>query len=450
MQNKNRRAFIMASFTSHYESLSCKIETRKAIVGVVGLGYVGLPLCHCFSEAGFQTMGYDVVPSKIDGLSRGEINIDSLKEKVKSLHSSGSFTPTCDMSRLAESDIIMICVPTPVREHMEPDLSYIISSAENIRKTLRPGQLIILESTTYPGTTRKEVRSILDKANLVLGIDYFLAYSPEREDPGNLKFDTAIIPKLVGGVDEKSGNLAESIYKSGFAGVHRVSSCCIAESAKLMENIYRAVNIALVNELKMVFHRMDIDIWEVLDAAATKPFGFQRFNPGPGWGGHCIPVDPFYLTWKAKEYGMHSHFIERAGEINTKMPEFVVSNVQSALNDKRKPLNGSKVILLGIAYKSDVDDCRETPSFRVWEMLMQKGAIVSYHDPHVDVIPQTREFPQFSGVKSTMLTKENLCDIDCVIVLTNHKKTDLSFQKWFTGIIIDTRGTLVGDNVIRS
>mmetsp|Transcript_47874 Transcript_47874/g.124263 ORF Transcript_47874/g.124263 Transcript_47874/m.124263 type:complete len:388 (-) Transcript_47874:832-1995(-) len=386
--------------TAVYDALFKLVQEKTCTVGIMGLGYVGLPLAHTFHQAGYKVMGFDVDQRKIDALRAGEAYLAHLKPEIYSeLKDSERFEATTDFARLSVPDAVIICVPTPVGEHFEPDLTYVMACAQACRKTLRKGQLVVLESTTYPGTTDEDILGCLKETGLELGKDYFLAYSPEREDPGNKNFSTKTIPKLLGGVDEQSGIVAEALYKAAFNQIYRVSHARVAESAKLVENIYRAMNIALVNELKMVFEKLNIDVWEVLDAASTKPFGFQRFNPGPGWGGHCIPVDPFYLVWKARAVGMESHFIQRAGEINVQMPQFVVDHVIKGLNRSKKALNGSKVLMLGLAYKPNIDDVRESPAFPIWELLLENGAEVEFSDAHVDEVPYMREHATFAGRK---------------------------------------------------
>src|SRR5206468_8426038 len=365
-------------------SLPPKIADGSAVVGVIGLGYVGLPLLHAFHSAGFRVMGFDVDPAKIEALRRGENYLRHLgPSMVKEMLAAGKFEVTNDFSRLAEADAIISCVPTPLGSHLEPDLSYVEKTAEDIAKTLRKGQLVVLESTTYPRTTREVMLPRFEARGLKCGKDFYVAYSPEREDPGRKDFNTQSIPKLVGGIDQISGEIALALYKKAIKEVIPVSSAEVAEAAKLLENIYRAVNIALVNEMKIVLDGMGIDVWEVIKAASTKPFGFQAFYPGPGLGGHCIPIDPFYLTWKAREVNLPTRFIELAGEINVQMPEYVVRKTALAMNDRGKAVKGSKVLVLGLAYKPDVDDVRESPSFELIEHLEKLGAHVDYHDPHV-------------------------------------------------------------------
>src|SRR5688500_5794997 len=357
------------------KALRGRIEGRTAKVGIIGLGYVGLPLALAFTERGFPVLGFDVDPAKVEALGRGECYIRHLDaERVRAQTGTGRLEATADFERLPEADAILICVPTPLTRQREPELRYVRTTAEQIGRRLRPGQLVVLESTTYPGTTEELLLPRLSSLGLRCGEDFFLAFSPEREDPGNPKFTTTNIPKLVGGVDEVSADLAQALYDQVVPTTVRLSSARAAEAAKLLENVFRAVNIALVNELKVIYDRMDIDIWEVLDAAATKPFGFMRFDPGPGWGGHCIPIDPFYLAWKAREFGTSARFIELAGEINIAMPEYVVEKVTEALNDAGKSVRGSRVLVAGLAYKRDVGDDRESPSYRIMDLLARRGA----------------------------------------------------------------------------
>ncbi|MGD0652938.1 MAG: nucleotide sugar dehydrogenase [Thermoguttaceae bacterium] len=416
------------------------IRSRSAKIGVIGLGYVGLPLIRAFISGGFRTMGFDVDQARVDKLRAGQSYIKHISSQWIAKHiNDGCFEPTADMRRLAEADALLICVPTPLNETRDPDLSYIENTARQIAKVLRPGQLIVLESTTYPGTTREVVLPILSAGGLKAGEDFFLAFSPEREDPGNPKYSAESIPKLVGGIDHESGRLAALLYANAVVKVVSVSNCEIAEAAKIIENTYRSVNIAMVNEMKMLFDRMGIDIWEVIEAAKTKPFGFQAFYPGPGLGGHCIPIDPFYLTWLARRHGLATRFIELAGEINTFMPRYVVSRLQEALNDKSKPLRGSKICVLGVAYKKDVDDPRESPSFELMELLLAGGAIISYNDPHVPVLPKMRHYRRLPAMNSIPLTPEFLAGLDCVLIATDHSAYDYDLIVRNAPLIIDTR-----------
>jgi UDP-N-acetyl-D-glucosamine dehydrogenase len=408
-------------------------------MGVIGLGYVGLPLVELFAGNGFPVLGLDIDASKVERLEAGQSYIGHIaSERVAELRESGRFSATADFSRLGEVDAILICVPTPLGKHHEPDLSAVQQTGRVIGRYLRPGQLVVLESTTYPGTTRDVLRPELEAEGLAAGRDFFLAYSPEREDPGNPKYSAANIPKVVGGWDSTSSELARLLYAAAVPAVVPVSSCEVAEACKILENTYRAVNIALVNELKLVFDRMGIDVWEVIDAARTKPFGFQAFYPGPGLGGHCIPIDPFYLTWAARSHGVHTRFIELAGEINTAMPHYVIERVIAALNDEGKALKGSALMVLGAAYKPDVDDCRESPSFELMEKLEERGAIVSYNDPHVPVLPALRGHS--IRLESKPLSEEVLKAQDCVLIATDHRAYDLKFVIRHSHLIVDTRG----------
>ena len=391
-----------------FQTLLDTIERRNARVGVIGLGYVGLPLVQAFVSAGYHTVGFDVDQAKVDKLLAGESYISHITaEWITSCVEQQKFIPTTDMGRLSEVDVILICVPTPLNAEKDPDLQYVTGTTETIAKHLRPGQLIVLESTTYPGTTQNVMLPILASSGYQLGGDFFLAYSPEREDPGNADFTARQIPKVVGGIDEQSRHLAMALYGSAVVEVVPVSSCEVAEACKILENTYRSVNIAMINELKILFDRLGIDVWEVIAAAKTKPFGFQPFYPGPGLGGHCIPIDPFYLSWLARENGMETKFIELAGEVNASMPEYVISKLVTALNDVGKPVNGSKIGILGIAYKKDVDDPRESPSFRLLELLGELKADLSYVDPHILRLPKMRSF-KVPELESSMLTVEYL------------------------------------------
>jgi UDP-N-acetyl-D-glucosamine dehydrogenase len=420
-----------------------RIKERIARVAVVGLGYVGLPLAETFASGGYSVLGFDIDPEKVAKLKQGESYIGHISSKrVAELAASGRFDATVDPRRFAEADAIIICVPTPLTDAREPDLSYIESTGESIRPHLRPAQLVVLESTTYPGTTTDLLQPLLQKSGLRAGRDFFLAYSPEREDPGNREFATRNIPKVVGGIDPVSRDLAVALYAPVVEGVIPVSSPGVAEACKILENTYRAVNIALVNELKVVFDAMSIDVWEVIAAAKTKPFGFQAFYPGPGLGGHCIPIDPFYLTWVARRYGVHTRFIELAGEINTGMPLYVVNRVAEALNDAGKPLKGSRVCVLGVAYKKDVDDPRESPAFTILELLARRGAVVSYNDPHIPVLPRMRHHK--IRLASQPLTEEFVAGQDCLLVVTDHSAFDFDWIARHGRLIVDTRNALKG------
>lgn len=420
------------------EKLLQGIDKRTVSVGVIGLGYVGLPLVLEFIRAGFPVRGFDLDEKKIRLLKQGKSYIKHIpSEKIIAMNKTGCFSPTTDFSGIKTTDCIIICVPTPLNEHREPDISYVINTAETISKYLRPGHLISLESTTYPGTTDEDMKPILEKAGLKAGVDFFLAYSPEREDPNNLDFSTSTIPKVVGGYSADCLKAAEALYSAVVAKTVPVSSTRVAEASKLLENIYRAVNIALVNELKMCFDRMDINIWEVIQAARTKPFGFQAFYPGPGLGGHCIPIDPFYLTWKAREYDFHTKFIELAGEVNTGMPYYVVGKVVDALNINGRSIKGARILVLGLSYKKDIDDVRESPSLKLITMLQKKGARVEYNDPYV---PKTHKMRDYDlRMSSVPLTEKNLRKYDCVLISTDHSIYDYAFIVKHSKLIIDTR-----------
>jgi UDP-N-acetyl-D-glucosamine dehydrogenase len=423
------------------EQLRQRIADRTATVGVIGLGYVGLPLILTFSEAGFPTVGFDVDVQKIESLRRGRMYIQHLDgARLTRAVSGGRFQATEDFARIAEADVVIICVPTPLTPQREPDMSYVTSTVRQVAAHLREGQLIVLESTTYPGTTDELVRGLLEETGLKCGEQFFLAFSPEREDPGNPSFSTGTIPKVVGGVDQLAGDLAQAVYDTVVKRTVRVRNARTAEATKLVENIFRAVNIALANELKMVFDRMGIDVWEVLDAASTKPFGFMRFDPGPGWGGHCIPLDPFYLSWKAREYGAAPRFIELAGEINVQMPHYVIEKLQLALNERGRPLRDSRVLLLGLAYKRDIDDPRESPAFEILERLIHLGVRVSYHDPHIPLAPKMRTWPKLPALASQALEPEMLAEQDAVLVVTDHTAVDYKKVLEHARLVVDTRG----------
>jgi UDP-N-acetyl-D-glucosamine dehydrogenase len=421
--------------------LRSKIDNGSAVIGVIGLGYVGLPLLNAFHGAGFHVIGFDVDPRKITALHKGENYLKHLGATlVSDMKAKGRFDATDDFSRLAEADAVISCVPTPLGKHLEPDLSYVEKTADDIAKTLRKGQLIVLESTTYPRTTREIMLPRFEAKGMKCGEDFFLAYSPEREDPGRKDHNTQTIPKLVGGIDAASGEVAVALYRKAIKQVIPVSSAEVAEAAKLLENIYRAVNIALVNEMKMVLTAMGIDVWEVVKAASSKPFGFQAFYPGPGLGGHCIPIDPFYLTWKAREVGLPTRFIELAGEINHSMPEYVVRRTVLALNETGKAVKGSRVLVLGLAYKPDVDDVRESPSFELIEKLEELGAHVDYNDPHVPATHKMRHHDLH--MKSVELTPASLKSYDCVLIATHHKAYDWQFIADNARLVVDTRNAL--------
>lgn len=426
------------------EELIQKIITREAIVGIIGLGYVGLPLVKTFLLNGFQVVGFDVDQQKIDCLRRGESYIKYFPgNELKPFLTKGNFQPTTDFQKLSQVEIIIICVPTPLDAHRNPDLSYVLKTTRTVAEYLRPGQLIVLESTTYPGTTEEEMKPILEETGLVVGQDFFLAYSPERENPGDTRYTTDKIPKVVGGVTPACLKVAQTLYDQIVVKTVPVSSCRVAEATKLLENIFRSVNIALVNELKMIFERMGIDVWEVIEAASTKPFGYMPFYPGPGYGGHCIPVDPFYLTWKAKEVDYSTKFIELAGEINTQMPYYVVDRTIEALNDRGKAIRGAKILVLGVAYKKDVDDQRESPSLKIIQILQRKGAQVSYHDPYVPHCFGHRDYPDLD-LWSEELNESLLRKMDAVIVATDHSVYDFDWIVAQASLIIDTRNAIRG------
>ncbi len=417
-----------------------KLAANKALIGVVGLGYVGLPLVREFTRGGAKVLGFDVDDRKIKSLAAGRSYIEHIPSQVvKDMVKTGLFSATTDFKQLSKPDCILICVPTPLSKMREPDLKYVEATAKSISKVLRKGQLIVLESTTYPGTTREVMLPILEESGLKCGKDFYLAFSPEREDPGRKDYTTKTIPKVVGGYDKNSLAAAVACYEIAIDTVVPVTSCEAAEACKILENTYRCVNIALVNELKVLFDRMDIDVWEVIRAAATKPFGFTAFYPGPGLGGHCIPIDPFYLSWKAREYGMATRFIELAGEVNVGMPEFVIHKTMEALNENSKSMKGSKVLVLGLAYKKDIDDDRESPSYELIELLLEKGAKVDYNDPHCPVIRKTREHASLAGMKSKKLTPKMLAGYDAVLISTDHTSYDCQMIVDNAQMVIDTR-----------
>jgi len=418
--------------------LLSRIELRIARVAVVGLGYVGLPLAETFAWGGYPVVGYDIDSEKIKKLKTGRSYIGHISSsRVAELISTGRFEPTSNPRCFEDVDAVIICVPTPLTEAREPDLTYITGTGKMLSKHLHPGHLVILESTTYPGTTVGLLQPILEESGLKAGRDFFLAFSPEREDPGNSSYSTRSIPKVVGGINNASRDLAVSLYMPVVEGVVPVSSTQVAEACKILENTYRAVNIALVNELKIVFDAMGLDIWEVIAAAKTKPFGFQAFYPGPGLGGHCIPIDPFYLTWIARQYGVSTRFIELAGEINTAMPAHVVNRVAEALNDDGKPIKGSRVCILGVAYKKNVDDPRESPAFTILELLRDRGAMITYGDPHVPVLPAMRHHS--IRLTSEPLTEDFLAAQDCVVIVTDHSAFNYEWIVRHSRLVVDTR-----------
>ena len=443
------------------KDLLARIERCEAKVGVIGLGYVGLPLAHALHQGGLHILGFDIDQAKIDAIRAGRNYLVHLgSELVTTLRDSKRFEGTTDFGRLGEADVIIICVPTPLGKHWEPDISYILETAKAIGRTLRAGQLVILESTTYPRTTRDDMMpAILEAAgerakSLAVGRDVFGAFSPEREDPGRKSHSTSTIPKLVGGLDAASTELASAVYRKGVTTVVPVATAEIAESAKLLENIFRAVNIALVNEMKVVLDAMDIDVWEVVRAASTKPFGYMPFFPGPGLGGHCIPIDPFYLTWKAREYGRSTRFIELAGEINTAMPHYVIDRLAEALNRHGKPVMGSRVLVVGLAYKADIDDVRESPSFELIELLRGRGAEVDYHDP---LVPATRAGRKHDlRMTSVPCDAASLATYDCVLISTAHSTIDYATIARAAKLVVDTRDAMrahestLGDRLVRA
>lgn len=415
-----------------------KISGKSAQIGVVGLGYVGLPLLMEFVEQGFKTLGFDIDSRKVEMLNQGKSYIKHLSsDRVKSVRETKLFEATADFSRIKEVDCVLIAVPTPLTAHREPDMSYITGTAETIAPHIRKGQLIVLESSTYPGTTEEVLKPILETSGLKADVDFWVAFSPEREDPNNPNFNTRTIPKVVGANTEYARQAVSTLYNQVIVSTVPVSSSQAAEATKLLENIFRSVNIALVNEMKIILDRMGIDVWEVINAAKTKPFGYMAFYPGPGLGGHCIPIDPFYLTWKAREFEINTRFIELAGEVNTSMPYWVINKVMDALNDHGKSLKGSKVLVLGAAYKKDIDDPRESPSFKLMEILMDKGAIVEYNDPYVPILPNMRHYD--IKKESVELTSENLSEFDCVLISTDHSVYDWNFIVANSQLVVDTR-----------
>ncbi len=438
--------------TPEADRLIERFTSRQATVGVVGLGYVGLPLVRAMHDAGHRVIGFDIDESKVRMLKQGHAYLKHLGDDlVAALASSDRFLPTSRPGDLTGCDAIVLCVPTPLGDHHEPDLSYVTRSAEMVATVLQKGMLISLESTSYPGTTREICQPILEAGGLRCGRDFYLVFSPEREDPGRKDMETRQIPRLVGGIDDISTRVGVALYQSAVDHVIAVESAEVAESAKLLENIYRAVNIALVNELKPVLADMGIDIWSVIRAASTKPFGFQPFYPGPGLGGHCIPIDPYYLSWKARAAGHVTRFIELAGEINSLMPRHVVDRVSDALNRHGKPLKGSRVLVLGIAYKPDIDDIRETPAAEIITLLQARGSLVSYHDPHVPRFPSMRDYKlDLTGVA---LTAETVAHSDCVLIVTNHADVDYAMVSKHASLIVDTRDAMAaypGPNIVKA
>ena len=415
-----------------------KIENKSAKIGIIGLGYVGLPILVAFASQGYKVLGFDIDQQKINQIQQGHSyikHIDSESLKLDQI----SVTP--DLTRLKEVDVIIICVPTPLDIHREPDLTYVTDTADAIAQCLKIGQLVVLESTTYPGTTSEVMLPILERTGLIVGSEFSLAYSPEREDPANENYSLVNVPKVVGGITPMCLSLVQTLYNQIINTIIPVSSTQTAEATKILENIYRAVNIALVNELKILFQKMGIDIWEVIAAAKTKPFGFQAFYPGPGWGGHCIPIDPFYLTWKAREYDVPLRFIELAGEVNAFMPNYVIEKLIFALNEHSKPLKNSRILILGVAYKKNVDDQRESPSLKIIHTLSSHGVHIEYHDPYAPTCSNHRHYPDIN-LKSLPLTKENIQSFDAVIIVTDHDNVDYKLVAEYSALIIDTRNVL--------
>lgn len=424
--------------------LLARIEEKTYTVGIIGLGYVGLPLMYTFHKEGMPVIGYDIDQAKVSNIQSGTPYIKHLgQEMMQSLSQSDRCAATTDFSRLTEADAVLLCVPTPLNQYREPDMSYVISTTETVAHHLREGQLVILESTTYPGTTQEVMIPLLEKhSGLIAGKDFYVAYSPEREDPGNPNFNTAKIPKVVGGHGEDALKLAQAVYDTAIVQTVPVSDTKTAEAVKITENVFRAVNIALVNELKVVYAKMGIDVHEVLDAADTKPFGFMKFTPGPGLGGHCIPIDPFYLTWKAREFQENTRFIELAGEINTHMPQYVVEQTSKALNTHKKAVNGSKILLVGLAYKPNVDDMRESPTFELFHLLEELGADIAYYDPYIPTIPPTREHAHYTGKQSIEWNQATVAGFDAVLISTDHSDIDYTQLAEWSDCIIDTRNAM--------
>lgn len=432
------------------QNLINKLSNKTAVIGILGLGYVGLPLMIRYADIGFKVIGIDIDQAKVDRLNQGSSYIEHIPSSDVQASIEKGFEATTDFSRASEADTLILCVPTPLNKYREPDLSYVTETTDAIIPFLRKGHVLSLESTTYPGTTEEELLPRMESTGLKVGEDVFLVYSPEREDPGNPNFTTHTIPKVVGGHTHACTEVAQAMYQPAIDTIVPVSSTKAAEMTKLLENIHRAVNIGLVNEMKIVADRMGIDIHEVIRAAATKPFGFTAYYPGPGLGGHCIPIDPFYLTWKAREYGLNTRFIELAGEVNTNMPRWVIGKLMDALNDQEKSLKGAKVLVLGIAYKKDVDDMRESPAVELMEQLAEKGAIVEYTDPHVPVFPKMRK--HHFNLKSIDITAEKIATYDVLLLATDHSKFDYKLLQKNAQLIIDTRGvyTETANNIIKA
>jgi UDP-N-acetyl-D-glucosamine dehydrogenase len=433
-----------------------RLAKSEVTVGIIGMGYVGVPLAVAFCEAGVRILGFDIDPVKTDELNAGRSYIKHIaSERIQSAREAGRFEATADLDRLGEPDALLICVPTPLTKHLEPDLSFVVGTTESIARRLRPGQIVILESTTYPGTTDDVMRPILERGGLKAGVDFYLAYSPEREDPGNLDFSTARIPKVVGADDAASRDIADALYSKAVPKTVVVSSAATAEAVKITENVFRAVNIALVNELKVVFGAMGIDVWEVIDAAKTKPFGFMPFYPGPGLGGHCIPIDPFYLTWKAREYHQHTRFIELAGQINSAMPTHVVRVLADSMDMFfGRGLRDARILVLGAAYKKNVDDIRESPSLELMELIEERGASVDFYDPHVEQIDQTRDHPTLNLRERVAWDLTAIADYDAVLIATDHDGVDYEGLAECARLVVDTRNACAAikrrSNIVRA
>ncbi len=425
----------------HSQDFLSKVAARDAVVGIVGLGYVGLPLALTFAEREFSVIGFDIDQNKVDNLLSGASFIGHIpSQRIQRATENHHLTATTDPTLLQQADAILITVPTPLAASGDPDLRFVEATATTISQNLRQGQLVVLESTTYPGTTEEVVKPLLENSGLRAGVDFWVAYSPEREDPGNPDFSTSSIPKVVGGLGTDATEVAAALYRAIVPSVIEVSSPRAAEATKLTENIFRAINIALVNELKLVYEKLGVDIWEVLDAAETKPFGFMRFDPGPGWGGHCIPIDPFYLSWAAERAGASADFIKLAGEINTQMADHVVERLVSALSDRGTSIDDAKVLVLGIAYKPNVDDPRESPAFPIMDQLLRVGAELGYHDPYVPILPPMRSWPEIPAMASRDLSEETVSTVDAVLILTQHANVDYALVERHSQLVVDTRG----------
>lgn len=426
--------------------LATRIDSREAVIAIVGMGYVGLPLAIAASNAGFQVIGFDIDRAKVEGLNAGRSHLSSVPgAHVAAMAANGRFTASGDPARLGDADAILICVPTPLTRHREPDLSFVVATGQQIARSLRRGQLVVLESTTWPGTTNEILKPALENSGLVAGTDFFLGYSPEREDPGNASFGTSAIPRVIGADDDLTRDLLQRLYGAIVARIVPVSDARTAEAVKLTENIFRSVNIALVNELKLIYERMGIDIWEVIEAAKSKPFGYMPFYPGPGLGGHCVPIDPFYLTWKAREFGVPTRFIELAGEINTAAPLRVIDRLTDLLGgQQQRSVNGARILMLGVAYKKNVDDTRESPAFVLLEELERKGALVSFYDPFVPVIPMTREHAPLAGRASITWSPDVLATFDVALIATDHDGVDYDMLAANVPLVVDTRNATAG------